>query len=127
MTHPTRRLIVGTAGSANAFGTIQSVRDHYGESVFVIATDTNPHELVAASVLADAFVQVPPARASEFPAALRALAASYPGSAYLPLHDEEIEVAAQLAADGNLPLLGTASNHRRCPGSQSASVHEICL
>jgi carbamoyl-phosphate synthase large subunit len=103
MTHSSRRLIVGTAGSAISFGTIRSVREHYGDSVFVIATDTNPRELVAASVLADAFIRVPPARAPEFPAALRELAASYPGSAYLPLHDEEIAVAARLAADGNLP------------------------
>ena len=98
-----RRLIVGSAGSSNSFGTIQSVRDHYGDSVFVIATDTNPRELVAASLLADAFVRVPLARSPEFPEALRAIAASYPGAHYLPIHDEEIEVAARLAAEGTLP------------------------
>jgi carbamoyl-phosphate synthase large subunit len=103
MTRQSRRLIVGTSGGANAFGTIQSVRDHYGESVFVIATDSNPRELVAASAVADAFVQVPLARAPEFPAALRDLAASYPGSQYLPVHDDEIEIAARLAAEGRLP------------------------
>jgi carbamoyl-phosphate synthase large subunit len=103
MTHQSRRLIVGTAGSANAFGTIQSVRDRYGNSVFVIATDTNPRELVAASVLADAFIQVPLARSPAFPAALRDIAASYPGSYYLPVHDDEIEIAARLAAEGSLP------------------------
>jgi carbamoylphosphate synthase large subunit len=101
--HHSHRLIVGAAGSSIAFGIIRSVRDHYGDSVFVVAIDTNPRELVAASVLADAFVQVPPARASEFPAALRALAAAHPGSAYLPVHDEEIEVTTLLAANGNLP------------------------
>src|SRR5271169_1782844 len=64
MIRQSRRLMVGTSGSANSFGTIQSVRDHYGDSVLVIATDTNRRELVAASVLADAFVQVPLARPS---------------------------------------------------------------
>jgi carbamoylphosphate synthase large subunit len=103
MTRESRRLIVGTAGSANSFGTIQSVRDHYGTSVFVIATDTNPRELVAASVLADAFVQVPLARSPEFPEALRKIAASYPGSYYLPVHEDEIEIGARLAAEGSLP------------------------
>lgn len=98
-----RRLIVGSAGSANSFGTIQSVRDRWSKSVFVIAIDTNPRELVAASVLADAFVRVPPARAPEFPDALRQIAASYPDSSYLPMHDDEIEIAARLARDGNLP------------------------
>src|ERR1700730_7762484 len=103
MTRQSRRLIVGTSGGANAFGTIQSVRDHYGESVFVIATDSNPRELVAARAVADAFVQVPLARAPEFPAALGDLAASYPGSQYLPVHDDEIEIAARLVAEGRLP------------------------
>ncbi len=103
MTRKSRRLIVGSAGSIHSFDTIQSVRDHYGDSVFVVAIDTNCRELVAASVLADAFVRVPPARAPEFPEALRAIAASYPGAHYLPYHDEEIEVAARLAAEGTLP------------------------
>jgi len=99
-----RRLIVGAAGSANSLGTIQSVREHYGDSVFVIAIDTNPRELVAASVLADAFIQVPLARSLEFPKALREIAKSYPGSYYLPIHDDEIEIAARLAAERDLPL-----------------------
>lgn len=103
MTPDSRRLIVGTAGSANAFGTIRSVRAHYGNAVFVIATDTHRREMVAASVLADVFVQVPLARSPEFPEALRKIAASYPGSYYLPVHDDELEISARLAAEGNLP------------------------
>jgi carbamoyl-phosphate synthase large subunit len=103
MTRKSRFLIVSAAGSANAFGTIQSVRHHCGDSVFVIATDTNPRELIAASVLADDFVQVPPARSPEFPEALRKIAASYPGSYYLPVHDDELEITARLAAEHSLP------------------------
>lgn len=103
MTRETRRLIVGTAGGANAFGTIRAVRDRYGESVFIIATDTNPREMVAASAIADAFVRVPLASSPEFPDALRRIAASYPESTYLPVHDAEIELAARLAAEGTLP------------------------
>ena len=98
-----RRLILGAAGSVSAFGTLESVRARWGDAVFVVAIDTNPRELVAASLLADAFVRVPPARTPAYPAALAALAASYPGSDYLPLHDDEIEVAAGLAAAGRLP------------------------
>ena len=98
-----RRLIVGAAGSANGFGTIRSARDRYGDSVFVIATDTNRRELVAATAVSDAFVQVPAARSPEFPAALQAIAASFPESDYLPIHDDEIEAAARLARDELLP------------------------
>jgi carbamoyl-phosphate synthase large subunit len=103
LTAETRRLIVGSAGSAISFDTIQAVRNRYGHSVFVIAIDINPRELVAASVLADAFLRVPPARSPEFPEALRAIAATYPGACYLPVHDEEIATAARLAVEGNLP------------------------
>src|SRR5690349_10245388 len=103
MTRHSRRLIVGSAGGTNAFGTLESMRERYGDAVFLIAIDTGTRELTAASVLADAFVRVPLARAPEFHGALRDLAASYPDSYYLPLHDEEIEVAARLAAEGDLP------------------------
>jgi carbamoyl-phosphate synthase large subunit len=103
MIRQSRRLIVGAAGSANSFGTIQSVRERYGKGIFIVAIDPSRRELVASSVLADAFVQVPLARAPEFPAALRDIAAGYPASAYLPVHDDEIEVAARLAAGGSLP------------------------
>jgi len=98
-----RRLIVGSAGGTNAFGAIRSVRDRYGDRVFVVAIDTNPREHVAATVLSDAFVQVPPARSPEFIVALRDLAHSYPGACYLPLHDDEIQVAAHLAFEERLP------------------------
>ena len=98
-----RRLIVGAAGSSNAFGTIRSVRDRYGDGVFVVAIDTHPREFVAASTLADAFVQVPLARTPDFAATLRDLAHSYPGSWYLPIHDEEILAATRLAAEGRFP------------------------
>src|SRR5512146_588587 len=103
MTRHSRRLIISAAGSANAFGTIQSVRDHYGDSVFIIATDTHPRELIAASVLADDFVQVPLARSPEFPEALRKIAAAYPGSYYLPVHDDELETTTRLASERGLP------------------------
>jgi carbamoylphosphate synthase large subunit len=103
MIRHSRRLIVGSAGATNAFGTMESVRERYGDGIFVIAIDTGRRELTAATVLADAFVQVPLARAPEFPGVLRDLATSYPGSYYLPLHDEEIEVAARLAMEGGLP------------------------
>lgn len=103
MVRHSRRLIVGSAGGTNAFGTIESVRERYGDGVFVVAIDTGRRELTAASVLTDAFVQVPRARAPEFRGALHDLAISFPGSYYLPLHDEEIEVAARLALEGSLP------------------------
>ena len=98
-----RRLIVGSAGSTGSFGVVKGVRQWYGDSVFVIAIDTNLRERVTASLFADAFVQVPLARSPEFIDALARLAEAYPGSSYLPMHDEEIEVAARLASEGDLP------------------------
>jgi len=98
-----RRLIVGSAGSGGSFDVVRAVRQWYGDTVFVIAIDTNPRERVTASLLSDAFVQVLPARSPEFVDALARLAEAYPGSSYLPMHDEEIEVAARLASEGDLP------------------------
>lgn len=98
-----KHLILGAAGTGIAFGALHSIRERFGQSVYVIAIDPNPRDRVAASLYADAYVQVPLARSPEFGEALRRLAETYPGSCYLPAHDEEIEVAACLAAQGKLP------------------------
>jgi len=98
-----KRLILGAAGTGIAFGALHSIRERFAQSVYVIAIDPNPRDRVAASLYADAYVQVPLARSPEFGEALRRLAETYPGSCYLPAHDEEIEVAACLAAQGKLP------------------------
>src|SRR5579872_2754127 len=98
-----RRLIVGSAGSTGSLGVVQGVRQWYGDAVFIVAVDTNPRQRVTASLFADAFVQVPFARSPEFRHTLANLAEAYPGSSYLPMHDEEIEVAARLASEGSLP------------------------
>ena len=98
-----RRLILGAAGSGVSFGILKSLREHYREAVFVIAIDSSRRERSAASLFADAFVQVPLARSPEFAGALARLAETYPGSDYLPVHDEEIAAAARLAVEGKLP------------------------
>jgi carbamoyl-phosphate synthase large subunit len=98
-----RRLIIGSAGGHNSFAIVKALRQWYGDSVFITAIDINPREQVTASLFSDAFMQVPPARSPEFGEALARLAETYSGSAYLPMHDEEIAVAARLASKGNLP------------------------
>ena len=98
-----RQLIVGSAGSSATFDLVKGMRERYGAAAFLVAIDTNPRERVAASRLSDTFVKVPLARSPEFVEALAGLAAAYPGSCYLPMHDEEIEVAARLVSEGNLP------------------------
>jgi carbamoyl-phosphate synthase large subunit len=98
-----RQLILGAAGSGISHDTLRSVREQFGDRVFVVAIDINPRERVAASVMADAFVQVPLARSTAFLPALAELAEAYPGSCYLPVHDEELAAVADLATAGRLP------------------------
>lgn len=50
--------IVCAAGSGPSFGFIQRVRIVWGDQVHLVALDTNPRQLVSASVIADTFVQV---------------------------------------------------------------------
>lgn len=98
-----RRLIVGGAGSLAALGIVRSVRRQFGDAVFIVAMDTNPRDQVAAAAFADAFVQVPMARSVKFHQALSDIAAAFPHAAYLPTNEYEIDVAAHLAAAGELP------------------------
>jgi carbamoylphosphate synthase large subunit len=94
---------VGAAGTGTAFGLIRSVRKRWGDKVRIVAADTNPAHLVAATTLADAFVKVPPIAD---PAFIKVLAAEFARSGpvtYVAILDAEILLAAELAAEGRLP------------------------
>jgi hypothetical protein len=87
-------LIVGSAGRAISLDIIRSVRERFGARVFVVAIDSNPRERVAASVIADRFVRVPwHGRRSSY----QRWRKSPRRCSYLPIHDQEIEDAADLA------------------------------
>ncbi|MEO8227531.1 MAG: ATP-grasp domain-containing protein [Gemmatimonadota bacterium] len=94
---------LGAAGTGTAFGIAASIRARWGGAVRLIAADTNPAHLVAASALADAFVQVPPAASPEFAAFLTHHLVQARATTYVPILDREILVAAELAEAGRLP------------------------
>ncbi len=96
-------LWVGAAGTGTAYGLCRSVRNHFGARVQIIAADINPSYLVPASAVADAFEQVPAVSHNRFPATLRERLARHGVDTYQPILDEEIVLAAQMEADGQIP------------------------
>ncbi len=103
MVTPRRRLWLGAAGTAVAFGVLRSARELWGDDVFIVAADTNPSNRVVLSVLADAYEQVPPVDSEEFPAALIAGLVRHGIDTYMPILDGEIAIAARLRGTGQLP------------------------
>lgn len=91
---------VGAAGSTTGFGIIRSILDNLDDEVRVIAADINLPHLVAASVLASAFEQVPLATDPTFPSVLTEGFVKHDVDTYVPVHDEEILIAARCNEEG---------------------------
>ena len=96
------RLWVSSAGAASGYGIVASVRDVWGRSVWIVCADTNPAELVAASVHADDFVRVPPIAEPAYESVLLAELSRRHVDTYVPLRDEEVVLASELHAEGRL-------------------------
>ena len=94
---------LGAAGTATAHGLLRSIRRHWGVRVSVVAADSSPWWLVAASRLADTTEQTPmvsdPGFLEFMVDALRRLHVDI----YVPILDEEILVAAELREARRLP------------------------
>ena len=69
----------------------------------IVAADINPGYLVAASDIADAFEQVPPASDLAFPGILAAGMKRHDVDTYAPILDSEIVLGAEMSADGRIP------------------------
>jgi carbamoylphosphate synthase large subunit len=96
-------VLIGSAGTATAFGAVSALRRHWSTGVTVVAMDINPEHLVTTSLLSDAFEQVPVSADSKFPSALLKILGKYGVDTYLPLIDLELARAAELRDSSYLP------------------------
>jgi carbamoyl-phosphate synthase large subunit len=95
-----RRLLLGTSGTGTTWGILSSLRERWGESVWVLASDMAPAHLTAAAALADAFVQVPAIDDHDFAETLLQTLTEEQITTYLPTYDSEIVLAARLRNQG---------------------------
>jgi carbamoylphosphate synthase large subunit len=96
-------VLLGSAGTGTAFAAAVALRRSWSQSVGIVAMDINPKHLVTTSLLADGFEQVPFSSAPEFSGTVVEIIKRHAVDTYLPLFPEEIELAAQLRDQGNLP------------------------
>lgn len=89
-----RKVIVGAAGSGTGFSAITSLRKNWGGDVHIVAIDVNPRHLVTAALIADTFVQAPPAASASFGDFL-ASQTSDGGWHFMPLLPDELMSASQ--------------------------------
>jgi carbamoylphosphate synthase large subunit len=97
-----KRVLLGSAGTGNAFAAISSLRRVWSEDVFIVAADINPPHLVTASLLANTFIQVPLAKSGKFRTVLPSIIDTEKIDTYLPVLPEEILFAAQCVSDNSL-------------------------
>jgi biotin carboxylase len=96
-------VLVSAAGTAAGYGIARAIRARWGAATRIVAADTNPPELVAASALADVAVRVPGWSDPAYAAHVAALCAEHDVATWWPIIDAEVAAAARWAAEGRLP------------------------
>jgi carbamoylphosphate synthase large subunit len=112
---------IGAAGTATAYGLIRAVTRAWPQGVRVIAADTNPPQLVAASSLAAESVVVPPVAHPDFDERLIGGLSRTHADTYVPLLDAEILRAAELRDAGLIP---ESVRYVKAPSAESS---RLCL
>jgi len=103
---------IGAAGTVTGHGIARQIRAAWRTDVTIVAADTNPQTLVAASELADEFERIPPLADREaFVSALAVGFERHGVDTYVPLLVDEIAIAAELAAEGALGSVGVLAPH----------------
>lgn len=82
------------------FSTALALRRNWGNSVRIIAIDTNPKYLVTSSLISDDFFQVPETIKPEFKTKMEKILEEENVDTYIPFIDHEIFIAAQTFEEG---------------------------
>ena len=98
-----RTVWLGAAGTGTAFSILVAAQQRWGGRLRVIAADTNPAYLVAATALAQNFEQVPLVADERFADHLLEAFSRHNVDTYVPILDEEIVRAAELREAKELP------------------------
>jgi len=95
-------VLIGSSGTGNAFSSILALRRNWGDSVKIVAIDTNPRNLVTSSLLSDIYYQVPENCKPEFKDKVTEICSKENIDTYIPFIDEEIFAAAVLYEEKRL-------------------------
>jgi carbamoylphosphate synthase large subunit len=98
-----KAVVIGGAGTATGFGVARTLREHWPNDIKVIAADINPRHLVATAALSHEYVQSLPVADPGYRDWLIRVLTESAADVYVPLLDEDIALAAELAEAGQLP------------------------
>lgn len=91
-----KTVLIGSSGAGNAFAAALALRRSWGNSIKIIAIDTNPKCLVTASIISDKFYQVADVLDQEFRRNVKKILIEEAVDTYAPFLNDEIFVAALL-------------------------------
>jgi hypothetical protein len=92
------RVLIGAAGTATSFGIARTLRETWPGEVEIVVADLKPRALVAAAVFADDYRQSPAVTDPGYADWLAAALTETGASLYVPLIDEDIRIASEIAA-----------------------------
>ena len=118
-TQKTKTVLLGSAGTGTAFASMLALRRNWGDSINVIAIDSNPKHLVTNSLLADKFFQVPLNKDIKYKQMLEKIIFEEKVDTYIPFIDHEIALAAELYEKNQ-------KNNNLCLQVKRTDIAEIC-
>jgi carbamoyl-phosphate synthase large subunit len=92
-----RRVMVGAAGTATAFGIVRTLRANWDGAVEIVVADVRPRRLIGAAAFADEYLQSPSVADDDYADWLEAALHETGVALYVPLIDEDIAIAAEIA------------------------------
>lgn len=95
-------VLIAAAGSGVSWQMINRLKIVWGDEVRVIAVDTNPRHLVAASLIADEFAQVPPSSSPDYGAVIADLLCRHEVTRCYPMVSEDFRVFEILSCEPRL-------------------------
>ncbi|MDI9338861.1 MAG: ATP-grasp domain-containing protein [Alphaproteobacteria bacterium] len=91
-----RNILIGSAGTASAFATIQAIRRNLDTNCYIISTDINPPHLVTSSLLSDKHIQVNKSNNPKFENEILKIINEHNIDTYIPFIDLEVLIASKL-------------------------------
>ena len=97
------RFLVGSAGTGNAFATVQAIRKIYNTSAVIITMDTNPKHLITSTLFSNHHVKISPYQSPNFCKEIKKIVSKYRINIYIPFIDGEISIAAKMFENKEFP------------------------
>jgi hypothetical protein len=99
-----QRVLLGAAGTGLGFAIARCLKQNWGPNVYLVGVDTNPRELVSASLVCDEFITVPQASTDAYAEKIISIITADGIDTYIPIINAELLQAERVSRSSPHPV-----------------------